>query len=137
MACLRSWVPELLVYFVKLASMARCAAAPMCGGVGKSGSPAPKSTMSTPWAFSFMASDATFMVGDCAIRPARADRLISLGPQCLAPQLLLAEAILDNRRHERRDGAAERDDLLDEARADIGVAVSRHHADGVVVRIEC
>ena len=40
-----------------------CAAAEMCGGVGKSGSPAPKSTTSTPCAFKRCASAATFMVG--------------------------------------------------------------------------
>src|SRR5258708_30018378 len=136
MARLRSSVPELFVYFVKLASIARCAAAPMCAGVGKSGSPAPKSTMSIPWDFIFMASDATFMVGDCAIRPARADRLISLGPQGLAPLLLLAEAIFDNGRYERRHGAAERDDLLDEARADVGVGFGGHHEDRFDLGIE-
>ena len=84
------------MYFVKLASMARCAAAPMCVGVGKSGSPAPKSTTSIPWAFIFMASAATFIVGDTAMRPARAERFIDSGPQGLAPALLVAQALFDN-----------------------------------------
>src|SRR5258707_10242149 len=126
MARLRSSVPELFVYLVKFASIARCAAALMWSGVGKSGSPAPKSTTSIPWAFIFMASAATFIVGDTAIRPARAERLIFLGPQGLAPELLVAQAIFDNGRHERRHGAAKRDDLLDEARAHVGIGFGRH-----------
>ena len=40
-------------------------------GVGKSGSPAPKSMTSTPCALSLMASAATFMVGDTPIRLVR------------------------------------------------------------------
>src|SRR5436190_10633746 len=127
MARLRSSVPELFVYLVKLASMARWAAAPMCLGVGKSGSPAPKSTTSIPWAFIFMASAATFIVGDTAIRPARADRLIDLGPQGLAPELLVAQAIFDNGWNERRHGAAQGDHFLDEPRTDVGIGFGRHH----------
>ena len=52
------------VYLVKFWSMAAFAASFAGCGVGKSGSPAPKSTTSTPWRFSFAASPATFIVGD-------------------------------------------------------------------------
>jgi hypothetical protein len=65
----RSSVPELVVYFVKCASMAALAASEMCAGVGKSGSPAPKSITSTPCALSLIASAATFIVGDTPMRP--------------------------------------------------------------------
>src|SRR4029453_17653295 len=111
-ARLRSSVPELVVYLVKLASIALWAAGDTSGGVGKSGSPAPKSTMSTPCALSFMASAATFIVGDTEMRAVRAASSMRSGPQRLPRVALLAQAGFDNRRHERRDGAAEGDDLL-------------------------
>src|SRR4029434_8879652 len=107
----RSSVPELVVYFVKLASIALCAAADTCGGVGKSGSPAPKSTTSIPWAFIFRASAVTFMVGDMAMRAVRAASCMRSGPQRVRRRALLAQPGFDERRHEVRDGAAERDDL--------------------------
>src|SRR5258706_12120176 len=102
----RSSVPELFVYFVKFASMARCAAALMWSGVGKSGSPAPKSTTSIPWAFILMASDATFMVGDTAMRPVLSARFISQALSVSRPAPLVLQAGLDPPRHEPCDGAA-------------------------------
>ena len=47
------------------------AACLMLSGVGKSGSPAPKSTTSTPCARSLSASAATFMVEDTLIEEMR------------------------------------------------------------------
>src|SRR5580692_8227156 len=47
------------------------AASLMCCGVGKCGSPAPKSTSLAPWARSFAASAATAMVAETSIRPIR------------------------------------------------------------------
>src|SRR4030095_2177763 len=123
----RSSGRELVVSVVKLASIALCAAADTCGGVGKSGSPAPKSTTSTPCALSFMASAATFMVGDTEMRAVRAASCMRSGPQRLPGGALLAQPGLDKRRHEARDGAAERDDLLHEPRADVGVRFGGHH----------
>src|ERR1700736_3733752 len=50
-ACRNSGIPELGVYLVNPASRAAIAAALMCSGVSKSGSPAPKLQMSIPSAF--------------------------------------------------------------------------------------
>ena len=62
---------QLVVYLVKSASMAACAALATCSGVGKSGSPAPRSTTSTPRRCRRIASAATFIVGDTPIRLVR------------------------------------------------------------------
>ncbi len=52
----------------------------MRSGVGKSGSPAPKSTTSTPWARSLSASAATFMVEDTLMVEMRCEiRLVTAG----------------------------------------------------------
>ena len=52
------------------------AASLMCRGVGKCGSPAPKSTRSTPWARSLAASAATAMVAETSIRPIRSAKTL-------------------------------------------------------------
>ena len=71
MACFSSNVPPAGVYLVKFASSARIAACLMLSGVGKSGSPAPKSTTSTPSWRSLSASAATFMVEDTLMEEMR------------------------------------------------------------------
>src|SRR5512134_2200056 len=145
MAFFSSSVPELVVYFVKFASMAACAAAPMCRGVGKSGSPAPRSTTSMPFALRAIASAATFMVGEAAIRVARAASdtgvdcaelpMIS-GPQRLARELLLAQAAFDDVRNDALDGSAQGDDFLHEARAHVRVRLGRHHEHRLHLGVE-
>src|SRR6185503_14290763 len=104
--------------------MAACAAAPMCFGVGKSGSPAPKSITSTPWAFSFMASAATFMVGDTPIRFVRSDNIRS-GPQGFPRELLVAQSLFHAVRHEPVDRSPERDHFLHQARAHVRIRLGR------------
>src|SRR5689334_24833969 len=98
----------------------------MCRGVGKSGSPAPKSTTSMPCDLSLMASAATFIVGDVAILPARAASM-SLRPQRFPRELLLAQSILDDLGHQTVHRAAEGYHFLHQARADVGVRLGRHH----------
>ena len=71
-ACFSSEVPVLAVYLVKFASMARLPACLTCSGVGKSGSPAPRSMTSNPCLRRFSAATVPFMVGDDAIRDIRA-----------------------------------------------------------------
>ena len=61
-------MPPAGVYFDLLLSMARMAAFLIWSGVGKSGSPGPKSATSTPLAFSFSASARTAAVGEIWIR---------------------------------------------------------------------
>src|SRR5437763_397276 len=67
MACFSSSTPPVGVYFVKFASMAAIPAFLMLSGVGKSGSPAPKSTTSAPSRRRRSASAATFIVDDTLI----------------------------------------------------------------------
>src|SRR5271163_3824664 len=61
-------IPGVAVYFVLFCSMAAMAAFLMWSGVGKSGSPGPKSATSTPRNFSFSASAMTAAVGEAWIR---------------------------------------------------------------------
>src|ERR1700758_5009669 len=59
-ACRNSGMPELGVYFVNPVSSAAIAAALMCSGVSKSGSPAPKPQTSSPSdfiAFALLSTD--------------------------------------------------------------------------------
>ena len=74
MAWRSSGMPETMVYFVKLFWMAAIAASLICCGVGKCGSPAPKSTSFAPCARSFAASAVTAMVAEISIRPMRSEK---------------------------------------------------------------
>src|SRR5206468_12095349 len=125
----RSSVPEFVVYFVKFASMAAWAAAPICFGVGKSGSPAPKSITSTPWAFSFKASAATFMVGETPMRFVRSASIVS-GPQGFPREFLVTQPLFHALGYEPVDRSAERDHFLYQPRAYVGVRFGRHHEHG-------
>src|SRR5262245_37892288 len=98
----------------------------MCFGVGKSGSPAPKSITSTPWALSFKASAATFIVGETPIRFVRSASITS-GPQCFPRELLLAQPLFHALGDESMDRSAEGDNFLHQTRADIGIGLGRHH----------
>src|SRR5438093_9830220 len=104
------------------ASLAGC-------GVGKSGSPAPKSTTSTPCRFSFSASAATFIVGDAATRPIRSANITF-------PLFLLLQSRHDNFRDQTPDLSTERKDFLDDPRADVRVLLGRHHEHRFHVRAQ-
>src|SRR5688500_12595526 len=125
MACRSSTMPADGVYFVKLPSSAAWAAALTCSGVGKSGSPAPRSTTSTPWRRSRSASADTRSVGDATTRLIRWANSIALPP--LHAGLLQAELLLHDRRHQAFDFAAKHEHFLDQPRADVGVLLGRHH----------
>src|SRR5438270_10302896 len=85
-----SAVPGVGVYLVKFASMARTAAALMLSGVGKSGSPALKSTTSCPSRRKRSASAATFMVDDSLINEILWARSSVVGIYCeFAPVLYI------------------------------------------------
>src|SRR5687767_12464227 len=68
MASCRRRVPAVGVYLVCPARIASAAASLMCSGVSKSGSPAPRSTTSTPAAFSASAACIAARVDDGCIR---------------------------------------------------------------------
>src|SRR5215831_17652480 len=119
MAFFNSAVPPAAVYLVKFCSSARMAACLMLSGVGKSGSPAPKSTTSTPSERRRSASCATFIVDDTLMEEIRS--AIGLAVTCMIFGLCpftfgFAHAppqpILDRRRHQTRDAASQAEDLL-------------------------
>src|SRR6202047_2415601 len=70
----RGMMPAVEVYLVLFSSMALMAAFLMWSGVGKSGSPGPKSAMSTPRDFNFSASAMTADVGEIWMRLMRSVR---------------------------------------------------------------
>src|ERR1700759_5547125 len=64
MACRHSGRPALGVFFVNPASSAGIAAALICSGVSKSGSPAPKPQTSMPSAFMALAFESMLRVSE-------------------------------------------------------------------------
>src|SRR5687768_1062935 len=96
-------------------------------GVGKSGSPAPKSTTSTPWRFSFAASPATFIVGDV-------ETLLIRSASMDFPSLFFSQPALHDLGHETAHLATEREHFLDEPRRNVGVLLGRHHEDRLDMR---
>src|SRR5450631_3128636 len=94
--------------------MARIAACLMLSGVGKSGSPALKSTTSTPVRRSLSASAMTFMVEDSLMLEMRSAMGVgSFGfgdMSCLLQSF--AQALLNSWRNEASDVAAKADDLF-------------------------
>src|SRR5215212_1239538 len=144
-------MPAFAVYFVKLPSIAAWAAAFTWSGVGKSGSPAPRSTTSIPWLRSRSAASSPLRVGDEAMRDIR-DASMTDGSLKLrkrtgedspvrarpSPGRLarLLQPPLDSRRYERRHSAAEREHFLDEPRAEERVRLVRHEEHRLDARRE-
>src|SRR5580693_4836089 len=93
-------------------------------GVGKSGSPAPKSTTSTPCARNFSASAATFMVDDTLIKEIRSAISRFVCTTIIRSSLPLAfskplpQPYLHRRRHQPADITAQSNNLLHQPRAD-------------------
>src|SRR6202790_3254887 len=112
MAFFNSRVPPVGVYLVKLASIASMAACLMFCGVGKSGSPAPKSTTSLPSRRRRSASAATFMVDDALISEILSASAWVVGMVVLLLLILLRDAapqaLFNQRRHQCGDVASER-----------------------------
>src|ERR1700733_10123177 len=134
-------ITALVVDLVRFWRSASMAAFLMCSGVAKSGSPGPKSTTSTPRAFSFSPSMSTAMVGDTEIRFTRfASRTAVLLSRALVePQRGLdglevflrnyfdAQASFDFRRHQAGYRSAEARDLAHQARTQITVSFGGQH----------
>src|ERR1039458_6836775 len=81
--------------------MAAIAASLMWRGVGKCGSPAPKSTRLAPWARSLAASAATAMVAETSIRPIRSAKTFEGAETVIAP---LSLQIFDQPQNRDTDG---------------------------------
>src|SRR5258706_332707 len=132
-------MPAFGVYFVKFSSIALCAAALAASGVGKSGSPAPKSITSTPARRNWSTFAVTFMVGDPEMRFVRAassamvsssTRPLSAVCSMRSPQscrYFLAEPGLDHVGHQPMNAPAQGEHLFDQPRTDVGVLLRRHH----------
>src|SRR5262245_36084988 len=122
-------MPAAGVYLVKFASMAAIPAFFTCSGVWKSGSPAPRSTTSTPARRSRSASAATFSVADVEIPARRSASMSSLLRFC-------PHAGLHNRRDQPPYLTAEIEHFLDQPRADKRVLLRRHHEHRLERRLE-
>src|ERR1017187_6186296 len=118
------------------------AACLMLSGVGKSGSPAPKSTTSSPCARSFSASAETFMVDDTLMEEMRS--AIGLVSACIGssePFFLfwlhpVEHPGFDRRRHQAGNIPAEPVNLLHQAGADEGINLISHHEHGFDIRAQ-
>src|SRR3989304_3987241 len=139
-ASLSSGDPGTGVYFVYPSSKAFLATALMWSGVSKSGSPAPNPTTSIPWAFIALALLVMASVGAGWILPtlrasffkvrsfprdARFDGVSNLLPE------FPVHPVPDQGGDQVVDLPAESRDLLGNVGADIGIALPRHHEDGV------
>src|SRR3989337_3408307 len=121
MDCRSSRVPGVAVYLLKLSRMARMAASLTLSGVGKSGSPAPKSTRSAPSARSFSASIMTAMVEETEILETRCENDNSpvRGASCnffIRLYHLRPKPLLHRRRHQTPHVSAQLADLPQQAR---------------------
>src|SRR3954464_14400146 len=123
MACFNSWVPPAGVYLVKLLSMALMAAFLILSGVGKSGSPAPKSTTSTPSRRRRSASAATFIVEDTLISDIRSAKSRVACITRLSKNSI-SQPGLNRRRHQSIDVSTQPDNLFHQMRTDEGVRLA-------------
>src|SRR6266853_1602737 len=124
-----------------MASMAACL---MFSGVGKSGSPAPKSTTSAPSRRNRSASAITFMVDDTLMREIleASAPFVGIGVICIIACSLMCfahsklEPLFDQRRHQSRYIAAERSHFLYQLRADERIRFGRHQEHRLYARAQ-
>src|SRR5580704_7484606 len=136
MACFSSTVPLTGVYLVKFCRSASIAAFLMLSGVGKSGSPALKSTTSTPSRRCRSASAATFMVEDSLIQEIRSASSCTIGIlySCFSYCNSLFQPLFHGRRHHAAHVPSQRSHFLHQVRADEGVLLTRHQEDRLDLR---
>src|SRR5512132_1979590 len=118
-------------------SIAAFAASLTCAGVGKSGSPAPKSTTWMPERFKRSASAATFIVAEPVTLARRCASTIDIAN--LLDRLNLrfpAHPLFDRRRHQPANLAAEAEHFLDQTRAEVCVLLRWHHEHRLERRLE-
>src|SRR5712692_5952062 len=108
MASRSGMMPPVGVYFDLFSSIALIAAILMWSGVGKSGSPGPKSAISTPRDFSLSASAITAAVGEICMRLIRSvsctlaprKKFTVYGGRLIRSQNFGAQALFNHFRHE-------------------------------------
>src|SRR5262245_39025697 len=117
--------------------MAAFAASLTWVGVGKSGSPAPKSTTWTPARFKRSASAATFIVAEPVTLVRRCASAIDIANLSNGLNLgFPAHPLLNGRRHEPANLAAEAEHFLNQTRAQIRVLLRRHHEHRLERRLQ-
>src|SRR5256885_16785485 len=128
--------------------MAWMAAFLMWSGVGKSGSPGPKSAMSTPLALSLSASAITADVGEicirlmrsvsCTVSPSRCAAFSRRGSANFSRELthLGSQALFHNRWDQAGQRTAETRDFSHEPSAQIAVRLSGEHENGFESRLK-
>src|SRR6185503_9814621 len=130
-------MPIALVYREKFASIAAFAASLTCVGVGKSGSPAPKSTIWIPARFKRSASAATFIVAEPVTLARRCASAIDITNLSNGLNFgFPAHPLFNRRRHEPADLAAEAEHFLDQTRAQIRVLLRRHREHRLERRLQ-
>src|SRR4051812_43457788 len=122
-------MPATSVYLPTPLSSAVRAASLMWAGVSKSGSPAPKLTISMPSALSLAAFAVTASVIEGLMGSRRDASLIGVGMSSLP--VLRRERRRHGSGHEAGDVATEAGDLLHERRRDVVIALVRHEEHGV------
>src|SRR5215475_7142575 len=125
MADRRAAVPVFAVYRVRLFLIARMPASLMLSGVGKSGSPAPRSRTSAPSAFNFSAARKTARVDDDCIFCTRSETgnasllifCLDIATSALTLIQFLMHALFDDRRNEAGDRSTQCEYFLYQSRA--------------------
>src|SRR5882724_2352292 len=133
-------MPPAGVYFDLFSSIALIAALLMWSGVGKSGSPGPKSAISTPRDFSFSASEITAAVGEICMRLMRSVNCTVAPCGTLAcashSRNLCAQHLLDDGGHQIRQGRAVLRDFPHQLGTQVAVRFSGKHKHGLQPRFE-
>src|ERR1700681_2476141 len=124
--------------------MARMAAFLMWSGVGKSGSPGPKSAISTPLDFNFSASAITAEVGETWMRLIRSVSCTAFSSCSLSQQVaglpwsllyetsrnFRSQSFFNDRRHKSLQGTAELGDLAHQLRTQVAIGFAGQHKYG-------
>src|SRR5882757_8271405 len=138
MASRNGITPGVAVYFVLLSLMALIAACLMWSGVGKSGSPGPKSAMSTPLAFNWSAAAMTAAVGEiwirlirsvsCTASPCELQKSVDyVGCRKKSSRNLRPDAFFDNRWNKSSQRRPELCDFAHELRTQVTVGQPWQH----------
>src|SRR5712664_2104935 len=140
MASRNGMMPPAGVYFDLFSSIALIPAFLMWSGVGKSGSPGPKSATSTPRDLSFSASAITAAVGEICMRLMRSVNCTVAPCGALAStshsRNLCAQHLLDDGGHQIRQGRAVLRDFPHQLGTQVAVGFAGKHKHGLQPRFK-
>src|SRR5882672_6099205 len=133
-------IPPAGVYFDLFSSIALIPAFLMWSGVGKSGSPGPKSATSTPRDLSFSASAITAAVGEICMRLMRSVNCTVAPYRALActshSRNLCTQHLLDDGGHQIGQGRAVLRDFPHQLGTQVAVRLAGKHEHGLQPRLE-